>query len=340
MMKSYLFYVDLPVMEDNFYFQAEKTPMKEPPIADKELQENEVVYVRKTSDVINIKGYSNSSTKIALDEVKKYQYEDCLKCKEPIDKLFFHYHNLFEVSIVLSGKGYYFVNGEVLEIKEGSVVLFNKLVPHAWLCSKEDIPIQKTFNFYPTILLAKELDDKENYFIKMCLDHITYLHVKQEDSEYILKIFEQIYKEYINKKQGYKTYIKNLLIEFFIEMTRRQKRVDIPRKHKVASREIEVALEYMKSNFHLNITLDEVAKQVYMHQNYFSTVFKKKCGVSFAQYMNILKLSMATELMQSTTLAIEEISVQSGFASLSNFYRVFKEHYGLSPSRYAKEHED
>lgn len=337
-MKNYIFYVNLPLMEDNFYFRAEDTIMREPPIANKELEEGKVVCVNRITDELNIKQYNNSSTKLVLDELKQFENEKYTNCKQKIDKLFFHYHNLFEVSIIMEGNGYYFVNGKALEVKKGSVVVFNKLVPHAWIEGEDGAPIQRTFSFYPTLLLSKELEGEENIFIKECLDNITYIHIDEYNSRSVLELFEEIYVEYKNKALGYKKVIKDLLIKFFIDEARKEnKDLNIDKKkHKPVSIEIESAIEYMKSNFQQNITLDDVAKHIYMHPNYFSSLFKKKCNVSFANYMNILKMSMATELMQSTNLHIDDLAYKCGFSSISNFYKVFKETYGITPMNYMK----
>lgn len=333
--KNYVFFVDLPIMQDRFYFHGEQVEMKKPPIAGQNLDENKILYVCKQNQKLHIKDYNNQSAKLILENIKKYEYYEGYEGEE--DKFFYHYHNLLEISVVLSGEGYYFVEGKAISVKKGSIIIFNPLVPHAWLANKDNPPIQKTFTFYPTLLIGDEIEKEENEAFREYLHHMTYLYIDEKESIRYVELLENIYKEYIDKKEGYQQSIKYLLLLLFIYLFRGKISVQEKKKKNSSYADIDHAIKYMKNNFHNNISLEEVANKVYMHPNYFSTIFKKKCGISFADYMNILKVSMATELMQSTDLTIEEIATKCGFSSLSNFYRVFKKIHEISPAKYSKQ---
>ena len=54
------------------------------------------------------------------------------------------------------------------------------------------------------------------------------------------------------------------------------------------------------------------------------------------QFLNLLKVNYARMLLSTTELSILETALTSGFDSLSNFARVFKETTGLSPALYRK----
>lgn len=333
--KNYVFFVDLPIMQDRFYFHGEQAKMKKPPIVDQNLDENKILYVCTQNQKLHIKDYNSQSAKLILENIKKYEYYEGYDGEE--DRFFYHYHNLLEISIVLSGEGYYFVEGKAIKVKKGSIIIFNPLVPHAWLADKDNPPIQRTFTFYPTLLLGDEIEKEENILFREYLHHMTYLYIEEEESIPYIELLESIYKEYIEKREGYQQAIKYLLLVFFIQLFRGRIKIQERKPKKSNYLDIEHAIKYMKSNFHNNISLEEVANKVYMHPNYFSAVFKKRCGISFADYMNILKVSMAIELMQSTDLTINEIATKCGFSSLSNFYRVFKKTYKVSPAKYSKE---
>nr|WP_307992221.1 AraC family transcriptional regulator [uncultured Niameybacter sp.] len=333
--KNYVFFVDLPIMQNRFYFHAEEVEMKKPLIAGQNLDENKILYVNMQNPKVYIKDYNNQSAQFILENIKKYEYYEGYDGEE--DHFFYHYHNLLEISIVLSGEGYYFVDGKAIRVQKGSVIIFNPLVPHAWLADKDNPPIQKTFIFYPTLLIGDEIEKEENQVFREYLHHMTYLYIDKKESARYEELLESIYKEYIERKEGYQLTIKSLLLLFFVYIFR--ERINVQERKPKSSNylDIEQAIKYMKNNFHNNISLEEVASKVYMHPNYFSTVFKKKCGISFAEYMNSLKVSMATELMQSTDLTIDEIAIKCGFSSLSNFYRVFKKIYKVSPAKYSKQ---
>jgi AraC-like DNA-binding protein len=45
-------------------------------------------------------------------------------------------------------------------------------------------------------------------------------------------------------------------------------------------------------------------------------------------------MERAVLLMKNTTLSIEEISAMLGYSNHSNFYKAFKEYYGVTPREY------
>lgn len=335
-MKPYLFFVELPLLEKSFYFSAEETVMKKPLIAKEHLGEDDILEARyNQAGEVEFKKSCKTSAQLILNEIRKQpvvQQEN-----EKVEKLFYHYHNLFEISMVTSGKGYYFAEGRCIEVKAGSIIIFNRLIPHAWQADTQDPPHLKTFKFYQNLFLGEALQEEKWQFLKNYLNQLTVLALHEAQAEQSCTLLQLIYEEYQNKQKGYKEGIKNLLLVFLMYMMRGDHPIKEGVKPIKSNVQIENAVQYMKNNFHLNVTLEDVAKVVYMHPNYFSAVFKKNYGISFSDYMNYLKVSMATELMESTPLTVSEIAMQCGFNSVSNFYRVFKALQGVSPVKYVKQ---
>ncbi len=335
-MKQYLFFIDLPLLEKAFYFLAEETLMKKPLIAYEQIGEEDILEVRHNAQgEIEFKKSNKSSAQLILNEIRKYDIYPGYGGDE--EKLFYHYHNLFEISIVLSGRGYYFAEGRCIKVQAGSIVAFNGLVPHAWIADKEDPPRLRTFKFYQNLFLENEIEEEQWKLINDYLSTFTVIDLHGKEAEKSFTILQLMYEEYINKNKGYRECIRNLLLVFLVYIMRQDINGQENTKKRGHHAEIENAVKYMKNNFHLNLALEDVAKVVYMHPNYFSAVFKKAYGISFIDYMNRLKVSMATELMESTQLPIPEIAMRCGFTSLSNFYRVFKSVQGISPAKYIKQ---
>jgi AraC-like DNA-binding protein len=66
----------------------------------------------------------------------------------------------------------------------------------------------------------------------------------------------------------------------------------------------------------------------------FRKLFKEKTGQSPHQYHLNLRLNRAKELLDSTTLNINEVADQTGFDSVFYFSRLFKEKNGVAPKHY------
>ena len=65
---------------------------------------------------------------------------------------------------------------------------------------------------------------------------------------------------------------------------------------------VEQAIHYMRENIENRITLAEVLRYVGYSQSHFSTVFKKKTGMSPLSYFNRLKVEHACKLLKTTDL--------------------------------------
>ena len=68
-----------------------------------------------------------------------------------------------------------------------------------------------------------------------------------------------------------------------------------------------------------------------------SAEFNQKYGMSFPKYRSALRLNHALELLCSDNqMSVEAISAKSGFTTRQTFYRMFMEHYGITPTEYRK----
>ena len=101
-------------------------------------------------------------------------------------------------------------------------------------------------------------------------------------------------------------------------------------------KEIIAAKEYIRNNHSENITLESVAKMVYMNPFYFSTFFKKHTGMNFKDYLNSQRLEEAEKLLLGTNKHIGEIAAEVGFKNARSFGKIFREVYKVTPAEYKK----
>lgn len=59
-------------------------------------------------------------------------------------------------------------------------------------------------------------------------------------------------------------------------------------------------------------------------------------GSSFVSYLNEYRLSEAAQLLRGSDKKILTVANETGFDSLSNFNRQFRQRYGVTPREYRK----
>lgn len=97
---------------------------------------------------------------------------------------------------------------------------------------------------------------------------------------------------------------------------------------------VEQAIHYMRENIENRITLAEVLRYVGYSQSHFSTVFKKKTGMSPLSYFNRLKVEHACQLLKTTDLKVNMICYKVGIEDPLYFSRLFSKVMGMSPTDY------
>ena len=93
-------------------------------------------------------------------------------------------------------------------------------------------------------------------------------------------------------------------------------------------------IAYVDQNYMYKLSLDEIARHVYLNRTYVSQLFTKQLGVSFSSYLESIRIQKACELLQETDLSVAEIAAATGYTSSSYFSKVFKKQTGLSPQHY------
>lgn len=88
--------------------------------------------------------------------------------------------------------------------------------------------------------------------------------------------------------------------------------------------------EYMENY----MSLEYVAGKVKKSATYVSKLFKDEYGCNFSEYITRKRLERSKELLADPSRKIYEIAQMTGYADVSNFIKVFKKMYGISPGDY------
>lgn len=83
-----------------------------------------------------------------------------------------------------------------------------------------------------------------------------------------------------------------------------------------------------------NMSLEYVAGKVNKNKAYISKIFKNELGCNFSDYVTQKRLKQSRQLLKNPALKVYEISEQLGWVDVSNFIKVFKKKYGMSPNEY------
>jgi two-component system, sensor histidine kinase LadS len=98
---------------------------------------------------------------------------------------------------------------------------------------------------------------------------------------------------------------------------------------------VQWVVEFIKGNYTADISREGLAAAVGMSPNYLSKMFNQINDMRIDEYINKLRIETAAQqLVQNSDYSVTFIAMESGFASLRQFNRVFYKVYGMTPTEY------
>jgi two-component system response regulator YesN len=97
---------------------------------------------------------------------------------------------------------------------------------------------------------------------------------------------------------------------------------------------VEVALHYIKTHFHEDLSLEKVASFVFLNPVYFSQLFKQKVGQGYKEYVIQLRMEHAKKLLQNPHIKLSDIAERIGYQDMRHFTQVFRKKFMVTPSEF------
>ena len=114
--------------------------------------------------------------------------------------------------------------------------------------------------------------------------------------------------------------------------------VEVEKKRKISSKKfVEEAKKQIEINYkNPEFSLDIISNSLGVSESYFSSTFKKECGVAFVKALTSTRIEHAKALLKNKQLRTYEIAELVGFTDPNYFSFCFKKVAGISPQTYRK----
>ena len=240
------------------------------------------------------------------------------ECKDNSNMPAMHYHEAYEVYILVKGTRTYVFEDEIVELKKNDVVLVKPNKLHA----TRGGGYKRYLLYFNDKFLKKYFTEESRRIILHCFEHKK-VHLRDIEIESVVTSLEKL-SENPNSVMEFVNVLRILNTNSDFEV--------IECKNKTA----EEIIEYVARNYDSNENLDEIADGFYITKSYLCRLFKENTGISVIKYINSKKALDACEMLVSTNKSIDEIAALSGFNSSEYFCRIFKSVTGTTPGGYRK----
>lgn len=250
-----------------------------------------------------------------------------------------HWHNELEFVIILEGRGYYFINGETLEVEKNDIIIINPGQLHSGFAFENTIIENTNIILKYNLVVSYAIDACQYKYINPLIDEKLRLPSILKNNNIIYKdlyrLLKELEKEYKNKKIGYELKIKailfNILYLFFSNKLVVKDNLSIDTSH---ISNIKTIINLIQENYSTEITLSMLSEYVSISQYHLCRIFKKHTGQTITQYINNYRIGIAGKLLTQTDKSITDIALEVGFNNISYFNSRFKKKWLKTPSQY------
>ena len=100
-------------------------------------------------------------------------------------------------------------------------------------------------------------------------------------------------------------------------------------------------LRYIEENYSRSgLTFEEVAAAGGIGKTYVSKVFRSRLGMSYIEYLTMVRMERAAVLLRTTDASVKDIAGAVGYESVSSFRRCFKDKFGMNAADYRKKEQE
>ena len=265
--------------------------------------------------------------------------------KDPYFDPNWHFHPEYQLFVVLRGTGTRFVGDHVEPFREGDMVFTGPNLPHLWRSDNVYFEGRKDLYTHGIVIYFHEdflpdslLHTEEAIKVRKLLEKANRgMHIVGSTAQCIQQNMLELLQI-----QGFESVIHLLKIlhilsdsrEFHLlssaGYTNSLKEGDTEKMNQVHA--------YVMKNFKNKISLEEVAAMANMTPTSFSRYFKTHANKNFSSFLSEIRIGYACKLLIEEKMNVAQACYSSGFFTLSNFNKQFREITGKSPVAYRKEY--
>ena len=260
-----------------------------------------------------------------------------------------------EFFFCVDGKAKMYMDGEVYDITRGDIFylrpnLKNRMIIengqffHAHCVHFDWHFIDESFNFTAEDIYISPSQTAEARAFKSRLSTRPTAEVEElpfpalirgTDYERLLPMFRGMYNAYRDNTTASHLKLRGLFLQAVSEMMF-CKEIDFSTTVLSHRSIVEKTLEHIHANYRGRISVPALAKSVGMSSKYFGVIFKKITGNTVNEYVTLLRMQRAEELLLKTSMSLSEIANEIGVADEYYIVKLFKKYKGITPGRFRK----
>lgn len=255
-----------------------------------------------------------------------------------------HWHDHFEIALVLEGRGSFLFGRRSLPAEPGDLFFIDNSQPHVALADRGSSLRLLLVLFRPELVAGpgcRELD--LGYLAPFRVDERTWsprVAGSTPLAAAVAPVLHQL-RAIFDRHDATERHLADATLRMALALVNRDQgsvAINAATARAAADRreQIRPVLAYVDGHCRESITLDDVADLVHVSPSRVRHVFKDVTGVSFKEYLTAVRVAEAKRLLLSTDASVADIARRVSYTNLHQFYKVFYRSCAMSPGEYRR----
>ena len=251
---------------------------------------------------------------------------------------YLHTHSFFEICYAFEGQGLFRINQKEYQVHQGQVFIAKPGEMHEILSSKST-PLGIYFWSYTLEPHAGSVPEMQE--VDLLLK--TFLTSPCQVSNHVLtmqRTIDLLIEEVIQRGPAYHQMIAVLASKLLVDTVRAV--MDIPQQRTLLSQQnrnrddatVQIMVRYLHDNYHAPMTVRDLAAQVSLSERHCSRLFSRIMGRSIVEYLTMLRIEAASQLLLNSQHSLKEIAHMTGYPDVRYFSTLFHRQTGRTPTTF------
>jgi AraC family transcriptional regulator len=178
-------------------------------------------------------------------------------------------------------------------------------------------------------------DRKEQAEAKL-RDILPALHFEDYMLRSVVMAFDAILRDASLDIDGYSETLGTLLV---YELSRLNRQLKLPALQDggLSPQQVQRVLDHIEGHLNNRITIADLAALVALSRFHFIRAFKKSVGIPPHQFIMRRRVERAKEMLADGKMSVTEVALGTGFNSLTQLTRVFRQIVGVTPTTFRRD---
>lgn len=255
------------------------------------------------------------------------------------DEVNLHFHNLMEIGMCRSGTGQLVLDEEKFPYQSAMVSIIPHNYPHVTISNAKEGPSFWEYLFFDPVQILAEMYPENELLQRDVYELINQkaIFVHEWENRNIALLVKMIMEEMRGVRPHYNDCVKGLLFALVTEIVRMNEQNEHKGEAESGARKISgttqiaAALDFVRMEYTRVIRVEELAQACHMSETHFRRIFEASMNMSPVDYINLVRIQNACDLMKKNNDSMDIVAQKVGFATTSTFNRNFKKFLNTSP---------